>query len=341
MDRLEEVIERMKFDHIHLAVIGDVMLDRHERGVIASRKNPEDPNVPIVWAIEEYFLGGAANVARNIVSLGAGCDLYGVVGKDFYREEITRLCSLENINPRLVPDGKTNIKAREFINGKYKHRTDVGETDEYGTNTLEKIDSDLQKIFLDMLNKNIERYHGILLSDYKKRMFSEDFAQEIIKLANKRGICVLADPKPENIDFFRGCVVVCPNKKEAEHITGIRYLNDNGTLSEMAESIRERVGCKYVVITCGADGSFVYYNGKSKMEKTIAKKVVDFTGAGDTYAGTLLCGLADGVDIFRAAEIANIAAGLVVQKYGTAVTSVEEIRGYFLKNKGELGILNE
>jgi len=327
----------MRFDHIHIAVVGDVLFDRFEKGVISPRKNPENPpnrEVPIVWAVEEFFLGGATNVARNIVSLGAGCDIYGVVGKDLYGREISRLCDLSNIGPKLFFDNQSTIvKAREFIDGKYMHRTDIGETDEFGNNTLRKIDDDLQNTILRSLEENIGRYHGLLLSDYDKVMFTESFAQGIISLANKRRIPVLADPKPKNVDFFKGCTVVCPNAGEAEKITGISYSNDNETLLNMAMKIHERVGCRYIVITCGKDGAFVYDNGKSKMEKTIAKNVVDFTGAGDTYAAALLTGLASGMDIFRAAEIANISAGLVVEKYGTAVTNVNEIRDYFEKNK--------
>jgi len=315
----------MRFEN-NIAVIGDVMLDRFEEGKKAFRKNPENPDVPIVLAEEKFFLGGAGNVARNIVSLGARCDLYGVVGNDLYGHEIARLCGLENIGLKLFFDNKpTILKARIFINGEYRHRSDLGETD------LKKISPEIQEKILDKLKQEIENYQGIILSDYNKRIFNYSFAQEIIKLANEHDIPILADPKPVNIDFFKDCSVVCPNKKEAQEITEISYFNNEDVLFKIGERLKQRTSSRYTVITCGEDGAYVYYDGKSKMEKTIAKKVVDSTGAGDTYAAVLLCGLASKLDIFKATEIANIAAGLVVQKYGTATVSMDEIERYIEK----------
>jgi len=317
---LETAIGNMKFDHLRIAVIGDVMLDRFIQGVESPRINPENPAVPILIATEDFFLGGAANVARNVTALGAKCDIYGVVGGDLYGREIERLCGVEEVRSKLVfDDAPTIVKERIFVNGVYKYRSDLGEKE------LKKATLDTRGAILDSLRSDLGRYKAVVISDYDKRLCDADFVQEVIRFANSENIPVLADPKPSNIDFFRGCTVVCPNKTEAEKITGIKYENNSSTLSLMAQSIRERVNCRYVVITCGEDGSYVFHDGQSEMEGTVAKNVVDFTGAGDTYAASLLCGLSSGLNIFQSAKIANIAAGLVVEKYGTATTSVEDI----------------
>jgi D-glycero-beta-D-manno-heptose-7-phosphate kinase len=317
--KLRDSLEGVKDKKV--LVIGDLMLDRNERGIISKRKNPENENVPIILAREEFYLGGCGNVARNLSSLGIKTDLYGIIGRDLYGHQIKEMCKKEGIctDYLIETEDSTILKARIFIEGKYKHRSDLGEINERYEKNLEKLSKENKKFLLLNLEREITNYNGIILSDYNKKMFSEDFAQKIIYLANSRDIPVVCDPKPENIDYFKFCSVVCPNKEEAQKITG------ENELFKIGQEIQERINSKHVIITCGKEGAFVYDNGKSKLIKTKAKKVVEVTGAGDTFAAVLTLGLISKLDIFEAAELANVAAGLVVEKIGTAATGIEEI----------------
>ena len=310
-----------EFGEKKVAVIGDVMLDRTERGKISHRVNPEDPKVPILNASEKFYLGGAANVAMNIISLGSNCDLYGVIGNDLYGFQLKKLCveGKINIENLLEENFPTILKSRTFVKGNYVHRSDLGE------DKLEKINGSIERDILNKLKKNIDFYNGIILSDYDKRIFTKEFTQEIIYMSNELGVPIFVDPKPQNIDFFKGCKIICQNKKEAEKITGIKYSKDHKILQDMGICLSKKINSGQVIITCGKDGAYIYYNGNSKMISTDSKKVVEVTGAGDTFISTLSLGIISGLDIYEAAKLANYASGIVVGKAGTVTTNIEEI----------------
>ena len=323
---IEKIIHDFKFKQI--GVIGDLMLDRTERGRISKRKNPENEDVPIISAKEEFYLGGCGNVARNLSSLGVKVDLYGIIGDDLYGHQIKRMCKENKINTRYLIEDKnpTILKARIFIEEKYRHRSDLGEINENYEKNLEKLSIKNQEKILLNLEKEIKKYNGIILSDYNKRMFTHDFTQKIIELANSKNITIVCDPKPENIDYFKFCSVICPNKKEAEKIT------KETELLKIGRKIQKRINSRGNIITCGKEGAFVYDNNKSRLIKTRAKKVVEVTGAGDTFAAVLTLGLVSKLDIFNSAELANIAAGIVVEKLGTSVTTQKELIEYIRKS---------
>ncbi|MEK6875372.1 MAG: bifunctional ADP-heptose synthase [Nanoarchaeota archaeon] len=312
------------FEKRKILVIGDIMLDRITLGNI-ERVNPEQPASHLIkiYSDKNYNLGGAANVANNVVALGAFCGLYGVIGNDSYGEEIKQICKEKKIDLMGFKDGKPSIvKQRIIAHGQQIVRLD------YGENNLEKISQEIQDSILKKLKKDIIEYDFAILSDYNKSLFSEKLAQGIIDLARSNGIQTLADPKPDNIDFFRNCTVISPNKEEAERITGIRYSNGDDVLKKIGEVLSKRINSKYVIITCGEDGMFSYHNGKSTYMKTKARRVADPTGAGDTFAATLGLGLASKLNIDDAARLANCAAGIVVEKVGTATPTIEEIKRY-------------
>lgn len=337
MKNIQKIIEGFK--DLKIAVIGDVMLDRTSWGITSYRKNPEAKkykNIPIIETRkEEWYLGGAGNVARNLISLGASCDFYGIIGDDLYGRELIRMCKKEKIGIENLKSTEfpTIWKARRFVDGKYIERDDGGQEDEWGKSLLIKINKDLgESLWIPFEDKGIEEnYQGVILSDYDKHIFSKDFAGKIIEIANKKNIPIFADVKPKNLEFFKGSTLVCPNVEEASKMTGIFYSKEN--LDEMGRKIRQRINSKYVVITCSEDGAFVYDNGNSKLIGTEAKEVIDVTGAGDTFIALLAASYASGLDIYDSVNIANYAAGIVVEKSGTAIVKKDELIERILKEK--------
>ncbi len=322
---LQEIVENFKFKKI--GVIGDLMLDRTERGIISTRKNPENPKIPIILAREEFYLGGCGNVAMNLSSFNSKVDIYGIIGKDLYGYQIKKICKEKGINLKYILEDNypTILKARIFIEGEYKYRSDLGEIDKNYEKNLKKIGKkEHQKIFTNF-KKEINNYDCVILSDYNKRILTDELSQNIISLANSKNIPVICDGKPENIDYFKRCFAICPNREEAEKMSKIKYDGKKEKLEKIAEKISNEKEIKNVIITCGKEGVFVYNYKKNLKIPANAKKVVDVTGAGDTFTALFSLGIVSGLDIFESAEIANFASGIVVEKLGTSATNPKEL----------------
>jgi len=309
-----------------ILVVGDLILDKFTWGEI-ERVNPEQPAAPLVKKMgKSYALGGAGNVARNIVSLGAKCSLYGILGNDEFGKQFEELCVKKGVKLNgIYGESPTITKQRIMAHGQQIVRIDMGE------DGLEKINSNLEEKLMHSLKKEIPECDFIILSDYDKQIFQKNSTKKIIELAKKYNVATLVDPKPCNLDFFKGCTVICPNKHEAEKMTEIKYSNGKSQLTKMGEALSKRVNAKYVIITCSEDGMFSYDDEKknSIFVETKAKEVSDVTGAGDTFAATLTLGLASKLNIHDSAKIANYAAGIVVGKVGTATCTKEELKEAF------------
>ncbi|MFH1326796.1 MAG: PfkB family carbohydrate kinase [archaeon] len=319
----EELIQELKkFKRKKILVVGDLLLDKFSFGKV-ERTNPEQPAAPLVKIIKEkYVLGGAANVANNLSSLGASCSLYGVIGRDFGGEKIKRLCKNKGIKFKsFYHNQPTILKQRIVAHGQHITRLDFGER------KIKKINENIQEKIINLLKKEIKNFDFIILTDYDKFFFNENLARKILELAMENNIPTLVDPKPCNLHFFKNCTVICPNKKEAEEMAGIKDFNDEEeTLIKMGEKLAENIQTKYIIITCGERGAF-YYNkeGENMFIESQAREVSDVTGAGDTFAAVLSLGLASGLNITKAIRLANYASGVVVEKIGTAVPFVEEV----------------
>lgn len=319
-----------EFKEKKILVIGDVMLDQFLFGD-SKRINPDRPGAPLLKVeMEKYILGGAGNVANNIVSLGGSCDLWSVFGNDPSGEKIKELCKESKINLENFYDkNPTIVKLRGIGDmGHYLCRFDFGEAN------LKKINQEVENKILSSFSENSDKYDFVIFSDYDKTIFTKGLVYNLINKSNSKGINSLADPKPKNIDFFKDCAIICPNEKEAEEMTQIRYSNGKEILTKMGEALSERINSKYVVITCGKDGAFFYDKKNSSYESipTRAKAVMDVTGAGDTFAAALALSMACKANIRDCVEIANYAAGVVVGKVGTATVTTDEIKE-FLENR--------
>ncbi len=303
-----------------ILVMGDIILDRFTWGVI-ERVNPEQNAAPLVKVVSEsYILGGAANVASNIASLSAKVSLYGFLGNDSYSKEIQRLCQEQNIQLHTFYNNQpTIVKQRIMADRQQVTRVDFGET------KLGTLSRKIQEEILDELNNTISEHDLIILSDYNKGFFDSFLSRGIIETTNSYKIPILVDLKPANMDFFNGCTIICPNEREAQEMSGIKYQNGNETLSKIGKKLSERMNSQYVIITCGKDGAFSYHNGSSEHIPTFAKQVSDVTGAGDTFAAALALGFSSGLSIHDSTRLANYAASIVVEKVGTATASLEEL----------------
>jgi len=314
-DRLASIIEG--FDSYRVAVVGDVALDEALYGTI-ERLNPENRACPLVKkTTSKYTLGCAANVASNISSFNAWTYLYGVIGNDNYGSEVRKLCK-SGISPDLFLEGPTMCKQRIFGDGHYLTRVDYGETE------LSPLSSAISLKILNGL-ENLDSSRGgvgsIVLSDYYKRVFRGDLAQRVIQLARRMNVPVFAAPKPENVGKFSGVDLLCVNLSEAGKATGIMGYERR---RESALKLKEMTGSKYVIVTCGEHG-MCSYDGDFHESPTKAKQVIDVSGAGDTVLSALTLSLLSGANIAEASQIANYAAGIVVEKPGTAVVGIPEL----------------
>jgi rfaE bifunctional protein kinase chain/domain len=314
--RLKEAVRR--FDSSCLLVAGDIMLDQFVWGEV-SRISPEAP-VPVVEVQKEtMLLGGAANVANNLRALGSPVILGGVVGKDAMGENLRGLARSRGIDTTAVVDGTrpTTIKTRIIARGQQ-----VVRVDRESNNSLN--DSSI-KALIEAFEKLAPGIDGIIVSDYAKGVVAVRFMDELRKISSERGIPFLVDPKPANSYLYHGVTLVTPNRQEAEAMSGLE-IKDTESLSQAAQKIQGRLGTDAVLITLGLHGMALWQreNGLFSVP-TMAREVFDVTGAGDTVVAAMALGIVNGLSFPEAAYLANIAAGVVVGKIGTATVTAEEI----------------
>lgn len=303
-----------KFENKKITVIGDLSLDSYIFGEIP-KSNPEMPGAPLIKkSRSEYRLGCAANVAANLSSLNVKTTLLGITGKDSAGKIFAKLCKNKKIKLTPFFQGETILKQR-IIEESHKHyicRIDYGETN------LLPTPKNAAEFFLAKIKE--EMPDAIIISDYNKRLFKTDLGLEIISWARNKNIPTVVDPKPENHKKFSGATILNPNISEARKITGM----DSASPEEVAKKLKEITNSKYVVITLGKDG-MISYDGTFRRFPTRAREVVDVVGAGDTVTALLALALVSGASITEAAQIANICAGIVVEKQGTATTNIHEL----------------
>ncbi|HEX8068310.1 MAG TPA: D-glycero-beta-D-manno-heptose-7-phosphate kinase [Pyrinomonadaceae bacterium] len=324
-ERAAELVARMRGRRV--AVYGDVMLDEFVWGDV-TRISPEAP-VPVVDIRRESVrLGGAANVVANLVALGAGAALVGVVGEDAagarLRAETAQVCD-DQAAPHLVADASrpTTTKTRIIAHNQLVVRADR----ERRTPVAAAVEDEL----IAALTKALAVADAVVVSDYDKGAVTPRVLAEVLPRARAAGRLVLVDPKLRNFDAYRPATLVTPNHHEALRLTNSEDDTDEG-IAAAARRLRARVGCEAVLITRGERGLMLLADGDAPLYVgTVAREVYDVTGAGDTVIATLAAALVAGATLAEAAVLANHAAGLVVGKLGTATASAEELIGSFKK----------
>ncbi len=308
------------FKKQRVLVIGDVILDHYVRGSV-SRTSPEAP-VPILNVNDEEWLpGGAANVAMNIVSLGARVDLVGLIGNDDSGVIVRDLLrATDGMQPHLIVENErpTILKTRCVAQGQQMLRLDRETTRLPLPETFAAAREHVRELMKDCT--------GVILSDYGKGMLSPEFINSIVEMARERGLHVAVDPKGRDYRRYAGVTVVTPNQKEASDASGI-VIEDDPSAKAAAGKLQEMVGGEAIVITRGAGGVSVFPRDNTLTHiPARAREVYDVTGAGDTFIAVFGLGLFSGAKYFEAAELGNAAAGVVVGHVGVAAVTMEEVR---------------
>lgn len=317
MNVLAPVDARTLFERMRgkrLMVVGDVMIDEWIWGSV-SRISPEAP-VPVVAVSNHSFtLGGAGNVASNLVALGADVRFASAVGDDPFGINVRELLQAGGVDAAgviAVEDRPTTRKTRVVA-----HNQQVVRADWESTNALPAA---RREALCAYVRANAAQCDGIILSDYAKGLFSRDLVEAALTCD-----FVAADPKPQNLDLFVGVTCVAPNVHEAAAASGIAIVDD-ASLQAAGDKLLERLQCKYVAITRGEQGMSLFGRAGERFDiPSVARTVFDVSGAGDTVIAVLALALAAGAPIEQAMQLANFAAGAVVAKLGTATASADEI----------------
>lgn len=304
----------LDFSRARVLVVGDVMLDRYWHGA-TSRISPEAP-VPVVHVQQdECRVGGAGNVAVNVAALGAEVALVGLVGQDEAAGLLRERLAAAGVIDRLVglDAGRTISKLRILSRHQQLIRLDF--EDVFAPST--------RAALIEQVRAQLPRHAALVLSDYAKGSLAG--ASELVALAREAGIAVIVDPKGTDFTRYRGATVLTPNLHEFEAVAG--PCADEPTLIERGEALRDALDLQALLITRSERGMLLLERGRSPLALPArAREVYDVTGAGDTVVAVLAAGLAQGLRLAETTALANLAAGIVVGKLGTATVSIDELQ---------------
>ena len=310
-----------RFRSARVLVVGDVMLDEYVVGTV-SRICPEAP-VPVLDIRSRYCsAGGAANVAMNVAGLAGTVHLVGLAGRDAAGVKLREL-----LRERSIPDyGLVDAGDRGTIS---KTRIVAGQQQicridhEVTTDAVGPLLDNL----IEMAKGLIESCSVLVLSDYAKGALTAGFCEVVISYARQLNKVVIVDPKSKTFTKYRGCTLITPNVAEASLAAGVT-IDSEFSLHKAGNALLDQLPGASVLITRGPDGMALFeHNSEPVLIPTVARKLFDVVGAGDTAVATLAVALGAGLPLREAVVWANIAAGIVVEKHGTASVSIEELFG--------------
>jgi D-beta-D-heptose 7-phosphate kinase/D-beta-D-heptose 1-phosphate adenosyltransferase len=316
-DRARSLFKAMRGRRVF--VVGDVMLDEFIWGNVV-RISPEAP-VPVVEVTHQSFhLGGAGNVAGNVRSLGGAAALAGVVGQDAAGGKVREELSAAGVDAFLAASDTgrpTTMKTRIIAHHQQVVRADRELSDD--------ISDRLEEELIEKARRALPGCDALVLSDYQKGVVTPRLVRSLLALTRRRAIPVLVDPKVPHFSRYRRVSVVTPNQAEAEQASGIK-IRTREDLHAAGRRILEMLRCEAVLVTRGEQGMALFARRRRPLHiPTAAREVFDVTGAGDTVIATLGLALAAGARLVEAAALANLAAGVVVGKLGTATATPEEV----------------
>lgn len=315
------------FKKRRVLVIGDMILDRYIWGRV-SRISPEAP-VPVVEVTDENFLlGGAANVANNIISLGGHATIVGLAGEDSGGEILTGLLEERGVGCEgvLSTPRPTTVKTRVIAHSQQVVRFDREDRD--------RVDGKALRNLLRYITAVIPGHDAVIISDYKKGIVSPELVREVMKRAKRKNIFVSVDPKVGHFHCYKNVSLITPNILEASLASGLE-IRDEMSLLNAGRILLRKIPCDSVLITRGEHGMSLFRKGQVVHIPTAAKNVYDVTGAGDTVIAAFTLAHAAGASMENAAVIANHAAGIVVGEVGTAVATLDQLRKSLRLNRGK------
>jgi rfaE bifunctional protein kinase chain/domain len=315
---LVELLDR--FADRSILIVGDLMLDHFVIGRV-DRISPEAP-VPVVqFDHETWRLGGAANVANNLVGMGGRVETVGVVGND---AEASRL--LSGLAERSIGIGgivsdpaRCTTRKLRVVTTRNQQVARIDYEDDG------EISGSIEETVIRRIDDLSRSAHAIVISDYLKGVISTRVAAAAVAAAERRAIPLLVDPKVPHISYYRGAMLVTPNHHEAEAVSHMR-IRSSAEAREAARRFRERAQCAAVLITRGEHGMCLLGPDGDVDLPAEAREVADVTGAGDTVISALALAVAAGASLADAARLANRAAGIVVGKFGPATVTLDELR---------------
>jgi len=319
--RLKSILKTCKGQEI--IVVGDIMLDHFIKGSV-SRISPEAP-VPVVDVKKEFFVaGGAGNVAVNLAALEAKPVMISVVGPDLGGKMLKDFLRKRGVNINGVcedSDRPTTQKIRVMADQQQIVRFD--------RESKKVISPAIARACMKNFETAVQTAKGVILSDYGKGMLSDQNIQKIIAICRKKRIPVCVDPKLDNFKKYKHITCMTPNTKEAWEGVGQSPKPGEEAIEKLGQKILKMLAADSILITRSAEGMSLFEKGAKKpyTVRATAREVYDVTGAGDTVISVLTLALAAGANLKEAAVLANYAAGIVVEKSGTATTSRQEIEG--------------
>lgn len=315
-----------KLSDIRVLCVGDVMLDRFVSGYV-KRISPESPVPVLSVSATRTFPGGAANVARNIASLGGRCTLVSVVGDDAVANELrATMQRIEGVRCEftVAGDRPTSEKIRFVAQGQHMLRTDAEVTAPISAATA--------KAVVDSIERLADEHDVLVLSDYAKGLLTDDVIRPCMVVARRCGIPVVVDPKSVDLSRYAGATVMTPNSKEVMDATGIDPTENDALAERAARDILASAGVAAVLITRAQNGmTLVGGTTEATHIEASAREVFDVVGAGDTVIATLSLALGAKLDLEQSARLANVAAGVVVGKRGTATVTQTELADEVLR----------
>lgn len=304
----------------NILVIGDLMLDHYLWGS-CERISPEAPVQVVDIAKETTVLGGAGNVINNLNALGASVSVSSVIGDDENGIELLNMLKeieVDTKNIIIQEKRKTSKKSRVIAVSQQVLR--------YDNESKEDIEESSVINILDSLQNKISEYDIVILSDYGKGILTTELCAGIIELAKKHNVKVLVDPKGSDFTKYKGAYLLTPNKKEAILATNI-IIDDEISLEKALIKMKNECDLGLALVTLSEDGIATFDN-KLKKFPTVAKEVFDVTGAGDTVIASIAFALSAKKSLEEVIRFANLAAGVVVGKIGSATVSIDEIEEY-------------
>ncbi|MGE5548320.1 MAG: D-glycero-beta-D-manno-heptose-7-phosphate kinase [Solirubrobacterales bacterium] len=320
MTEISVLVERVEtLKGASVLCVGDAMLDRFVYGSV-ERISPEAPIPVVLVEHESAMLGGAGNVVRNLVALGAAPAFVSVVGDDGAGREVTRLVGEHcEIDPCIIvePGRQTTIKTRFFASSQQLLRADRETRDPLPAASCTQI--------LARAERLMGKVRAMVLSDYGKGVLSEPIPGELISRARARNLPVIVDPKGTDYSKYRGATVLTPNRKELADATKMPVDSDEAIVAA-ARHLIDTCGIEAILVTRSQDGmTLVSGDGTVHHLAAEAREVFDVSGAGDTVVATLAAAVGAGASLLEGARLANVAAGIVVGKVGTAVAYASEL----------------
>lgn len=311
-----------------ILVVGDVMVDEFLYGRV-ERISPEAP-VPVLEFNSHVFIpGGAANAANNVKSLGGEPLLLGCVGEDATALNLKKALKERSIDFHLLSDTSrpTILKTRVVAHNQQVVRIDREKREPLPLKIEEKL---IEK--LESLLKEVE---GVLVSDYQKGTVTVRLMRKSIEKGKEMGLPVVVDSKAFDGGFLEGATVFTPNRSEAERLVGY-FLDGMEKVTKAGREILKRLKLEALLITLAGEGMFLFEEGKEAHIPAATAEVHDVTGAGDTVAAALSLALSAEKDFLIASQIANLAAGVVVRKIGTATATPLEVEALWEEMKRKL-----